>query len=287
MRLVEDILRGKWVTIYHLLNWELGLHRYRLKRDNLMYVLCQILVVLSAGEKNGFGQLGYQHTSNLGDETHEMGDFLSLVDLGSDLIATQITTGRDHVCALFTSGNIKCWGLCSYGQLGYGNTNNLGDKPGEMGDNLPFVNLGLDYVGAAVEVKAGGYHTCAVLSSAELKCWGRNDYSQLGIIAYDRYDSTRYDPDNLPTVDLGFPSMYPTSSPSRYPTDIPTSQANNPSSSPTKIPTTSTYCKDNGLIEHLDWNDINRTLPKYTLNMIVDAADPILTVELITDYIGY
>jgi len=54
------------------------------------------------------------------------------------------------------------------GQLGQGDNNTLGVKPGQMGDALPFVQLGA----TAVLIVAGGYHNCALLASGSLKCWG-------------------------------------------------------------------------------------------------------------------
>ena len=40
------------------------------------------------------------------------------------------------------SGDIKCWGRNSYGDLGVGDSENRGDKPEHMGNNLAVVNLG-------------------------------------------------------------------------------------------------------------------------------------------------
>ncbi|KAJ1474211.1 hypothetical protein T484DRAFT_1833166 [Baffinella frigidus] len=47
-----------------------------------------------------------------------------------------------------------------------------------MGNNLPSVALGTGRT--AVAVIAGYAHTCALLDDATVKCWGYNDYGQLG-----------------------------------------------------------------------------------------------------------
>ena len=48
-----------------------------------------------------------------------------------------------------------------------------------MGDNLPAVDLGPGRVPA--NVSAGMYHTCVLLTSGEVVCWGENEFGQLGV----------------------------------------------------------------------------------------------------------
>lgn len=57
----------------------------------------------------------------------------------------------------------QCWGDNRSGQLGLGHVDTIGDDDGEMGDGLPYVDLG---EGAkASSLSLGESHTCAVLVS--------------------------------------------------------------------------------------------------------------------------
>lgn len=147
------------------------------------------------------GEVGQgEFLNDLGDEPGEIGDKLPPVALGKDVVA--VALGYYHECALLDGGTIKCWGENLYGKLGLGDTDNRGDEPNEMGDNLPDVDLGQGQ--KAIAIAAGGDHTCALLESQRIKCWGSNDSGQLGIgIAGDRGDDPDEMGDNLPAVDLG------------------------------------------------------------------------------------
>lgn len=126
--------------------------------------------VLSANSwgRNNKGQLGYGHTSNIGDGGNEMGNALATVDWGTDFVVADISTGWYHTCAVSTEHVLKCIGLNGHGQLGYGHTTQLGDSSSELGDNLAAVNLGKDF--ETVRVICGDYWTCAVSTEGAIKC---------------------------------------------------------------------------------------------------------------------
>eukprot|EP01083_Nonionella_stella_P306219 1071489_1 len=88
-----------------------------------------------------------------------------------------IATGAYHNCALEYSG-VKCWGYGEYGQLGYGDTNDRGHAPSEMGDGLLEIDLGTSFI--PMQIVAGYYHTCALSTTNTVKCFGRNPYGALG-----------------------------------------------------------------------------------------------------------
>jgi alpha-tubulin suppressor-like RCC1 family protein len=147
-----------------------------------------------------WGRLGNGATTNVGDEPKEMGAALEPVDLGGP--ARSIAVGGNQSCALLTSGDVKCWGYGGDATLGQGNTDDIGDQPGEMGVNLPPVQLGTGR--KAVALTAGAFHTCALLDNGSVKCWGDNFYGQLGLGDQDnRGDDPGEMGNSLPPVDLG------------------------------------------------------------------------------------
>lgn len=79
------------------------------------------------------------------------------------------TPGARQGCAVGGSGAVYCWGDNTYGQVGDG-TRDYAAKPARVA-GLP---------AAAVEVKAAGDSTCALLVNGKVYCWGADQYGQLG-----------------------------------------------------------------------------------------------------------
>eukprot|EP01083_Nonionella_stella_P043703 117942_1 len=91
-----------------------------------------------------------------------------------------LTTQSYHVCAVEQNAT-KCWGRGNFWQLGYEDANDRGTGPNEMGDTLPEVDFGSNFIPLPTGVEAGSWHTCVVSTTNKVKCYGRNNYRQLGL----------------------------------------------------------------------------------------------------------
>jgi alpha-tubulin suppressor-like RCC1 family protein len=69
-------------------------------------------------------------------------DPLPVIQMAEGLTAVSFASGRDHACVLLDDGAVRCWGINFYGQLGAGGHSAVGDDPGEMGEGLPYLDLG-------------------------------------------------------------------------------------------------------------------------------------------------
>jgi alpha-tubulin suppressor-like RCC1 family protein len=149
---------------------------------------------------NEHGELGLGDHVARGDEPNEMGAHLKVVDVGTDRTVREVTMGLEHTCAILDDNTLKCWGVGYL--LGQQTTEPIGDDPTEMGDALSTVDLG---TGRTVKNVAAGFnHTCAILDDNALKCWGLNDYGQLGTgDSEDRGYRSNEMGDALKAVDLG------------------------------------------------------------------------------------
>ena len=77
--------------------------------------------------------------------------------------------GSSTNCALSTAGSVQCWGYNAFGTVGNG-TVALQLSP----QNVVGLDSGVSHVGVVRT------HTCAALSTGGVRCWGYNDYGQLG-----------------------------------------------------------------------------------------------------------
>jgi cysteine-rich repeat protein len=120
---------------------------------------------------NGEGQCGQGHIFTIGVSVNSMPPQSTNYGLG---VLTDVFPGIWHICVRFDDSDLRCWGRNTNGQLGIGSTNHIGDVPGEMPPGN--TNVG----GLVVTAASGGRHTCAIINGGAVRCWGNNQYGQLG-----------------------------------------------------------------------------------------------------------
>ena len=111
---------------------------------------------------------GYNNVSQLGDAgTTNHSTSVSVASLPTT--ATLITAGGSHTCALLSDTTVACWGSDSNGQIGNATTAASVTTPTVVGS-----------VTGATDLVAGQSHTCALVGSGSVKCWGSNVTGQIG-----------------------------------------------------------------------------------------------------------
>ena len=135
------------------------------------------------GEGNN-GQLGYGNANDTNAPSN------TAINLGSNRTAKAISAQENHTCAILDNNTVKCWGISNNGQLGYGDTTQRNEPSSDA------INLGDGRTAKAIDT--GLQHTCAILDNNTLKCWGNNNFGQLGY-----GDTTRRNEPSSDAINLG------------------------------------------------------------------------------------
>lgn len=77
--------------------------------------------------------------------------------------AIKIGAGTNHACAVMSDGTAKCWGDNTYGQLGDGTA---------IYSSTVATPVAVSGLNNAIDISAGGAHTCVLTAGGGVKCWG-------------------------------------------------------------------------------------------------------------------
>ncbi|UXR65995.1 hypothetical protein EZJ49_07005 [Bdellovibrio bacteriovorus] len=93
----------------------------------------------------------------------------ALAEVDAPTTYKKIARGTSHACGITTTGVLKCWGKNDYAQMGTGSTSPAATT---------FAPTELDAGVLYKDVTAGAYHSCAITTDNDLKCWGTNSSLQ-------------------------------------------------------------------------------------------------------------
>ena len=112
---------------------------------------------------------GSNRLGALGNGSSDEGVSTTPVGVRDIASAKKVAVGLAHSCALLDDGQVHCWGSNALGKLGIGSD--------AAKSNYPRPVIGIS---DAVDVAVGILHSCAVLASGKIKCWGAGEYGELG-----------------------------------------------------------------------------------------------------------
>lgn len=162
---------------------------------------------------------GANDSGQIGDGTLGM-DRLQPTEVQGVTNAVELSVGDAHACARLSTGRVVCWGRNSYGQLGDGTSGTSRPAPvtvlslegavevsagffhtcarrtmgqvvcwgwgivGELGDGTTFnrqiAPVAVTGLSDVIQMDNGARHSCAVLATGAIRCWGPNTDGCLG-----------------------------------------------------------------------------------------------------------
>ena len=148
------------------------------------------------------GKLGQGSEDSYGNGTSSSFAMSQLQDVGlvndddtiPAAIAIAVGVGTEHTCALLRPGDVQCWGRNWQGQLGL----TIPLTPVTFPSRA---NLGTGRTAIALSV--GSFHTCVILDTGDVKCWGQGASGKLGYDSPATIGDDEGEMAGLSTVNLG------------------------------------------------------------------------------------
>jgi alpha-tubulin suppressor-like RCC1 family protein len=84
-----------------------------------------------------------------------------------------VAAGGYHTCEVMSDGTAMCWGYNHDGEASWASG----------AGNLQIGAVAIPGVAGATQISAGAYHSCALLSSGSVDCWGYNNDGETGTAA--------------------------------------------------------------------------------------------------------
>ncbi len=132
---------------------------------------------------------GHNQDGQVGDGTSSQRFRAVVVETASGPLENiaQMAAGGTHSCALLTDKTARCWGLNDSGQIGDGSLTTRLHPVGVKAVSGAGALTGIAQIAAGgrfpidcCQLTGGVHHTCALMDTSQVRCWGNNMFGQLG-----------------------------------------------------------------------------------------------------------
>lgn len=108
------------------------------------------------------------------DQSGKCSESKGHIRIAAPLDILSLGLGTRHACAILQRGRVRCWGYNQAGQV-LGHLTNY-----RKNEFVPTENPDVELGGKAIQLSVGGYHSCALLDSGTIRCWGEGAFGKLG-----------------------------------------------------------------------------------------------------------
>jgi len=113
---------------------------------------------------------GYNYFGQLGDGSTDNQNTPTKINFENGRKVFKAYLGVYHSCAVFDDGELQCWGMNQYGQVG-DNSTIYKIKP---------TKINIKNESSITQMALGYERTCAVFDDGTMYCWGLNSFGELG-----------------------------------------------------------------------------------------------------------
>ncbi len=93
------------------------------------------------------------------------------IDMGGVATSVSVSSHQSNACATLATGSVKCWGGNWRGEFGNGTSGSGASS---------YSPVSVSSISTASAVSVGAQSVCALLADATVRCWGDNQFGQLG-----------------------------------------------------------------------------------------------------------
>lgn len=150
-------------------------------REALPAMGCNYEVKLTSTHRNSINYTNGRMVFNTEGTTDPVDATTQTTSIDFEQVSPQVTLGYSYACGVNQSGQLDCWGINNYWQLGLGGKTQLSEIATPKSPSLGSVPTQSIFLQASESY----LDSCAVAGDHHAYCWGYNEFGQLGNDLYN------------------------------------------------------------------------------------------------------